>query len=389
MSTTIASPLSVIGQPQRRIDGPLKVSGRATYTSDVVFPGLLHAVPVCSTIASGRITSLEFAAAERMPGVRAILHRGNIGKFFRIAGNSMDTGFVDEARPPFDDDVIRYYGQYVALVVAETFEAATAAAVAVKVGYDVTQHDVSDHLEPDSEPKVESERGDAAKAFDGASVTIDETYVTPVETHNPIELHATVVQWDGEGYTFYETTQAISNHQGTLMQMLGLPKEKVRVISRYLGSGFGGKLWMWPHSLVAAAAARHTNQPVKLVLNRKMMFQNVGHRPVTQQRMRLSADANGMLTSVRHDYLNHRALLDDYSESCGEATPVLYSTPNLRVTSGTAKRNVGSPTAMRGPGAVPGLFALEAEHRPGRVPHHERTEGRRKHRPAVLVAQSG
>ncbi|SAL41062.1 xanthine dehydrogenase family protein molybdopterin-binding subunit [Caballeronia telluris] len=351
---------TVIGQPQRRIDGPLKVSGRATYTSDVAFPGLLHAVPVCSTIASGRITSLEFAAAERMPGVRAILHRGNIGKFFRISGNSMDTGYVDEARPPFDDDVIRYYGQYVALVVAETFEAASAAAAAVKVGYDVTQHDVSDHLEPDGEPKTESERGDAAKAFDSASVRIDETYVTPVETHNPIELHATVAQWDGEGYTLYETTQAISNHQGTLMQMLGLPKEKVRVISRYLGSGFGGKLWMWPHSLLAAAAARHTNQPVKLVLNRKMMFQNVGHRPVTQQRMRLSADANGKLTSLRHDYLNHRALLDEYAESCGEATPVLYSTPNLRVTSGTVKRNVGSPTAMRGPGAVPGLFALES-----------------------------
>jgi xanthine dehydrogenase YagR molybdenum-binding subunit len=360
MPTAIESPLSVIGQPQRRIDGPLKVSGRATYTSDVDLPGLLHAVPVCSTIASGRITSLEFAAAERMPGVRAVLHRGNIGRFFRIAGNSMDTGYVDEARPPFEDDVIRYYGQYVAVVVAETFEAASAAAAAIKVGYEVAPHDVSDTLVASTELKVESERGDAARAFDSAPVTLDETYVTPVETHNPIELHATVVQWDGEGYTFYETTQAISNHQGTLMQMLGLPKEKVRVISRYLGSGFGGKLWMWPHSLLAAAAARHTGQPVKLVLNRKMMFQNVGHRPVTQQRMRLSADADGKLTSLRHDYLNHRAILDEYAESCGEATPGLYSTPNLRVSSATVQRNVGSPTAMRGPGAVPGLFAVES-----------------------------
>ncbi|SAL57755.1 aldehyde oxidase and xanthine dehydrogenase [Caballeronia terrestris] len=360
MATVIETPLSVIGQPQRRIDGPLKVSGGATYTSDVDLPGMLHAVPVCSTIASGRITSLEFAAAERMPGVRAILHRGNVGKFFRISGNSMDTGYVDEARPPFDDDVIRYYGQYVALVIAETFEAASAASAAVKVGYDVTPHDVSDELTLKDEPKVESERGDAAKAFDSAAVKIDETYVTPVETHNPIELHATVAQWDGEGYTFYETTQAISNHQGTLMQMLGLPKEKVRVISRYLGSGFGGKLWMWPHSLLAAAAARHTGQPVKLVLNRKMMFQNVGHRPVTQQRLRLSADAGGKLTSLRHDYANHCSLLDDYSESCGETTPMLYSTPNLRVTSGTVRRNVGSPTAMRGPGAVPGLYAVES-----------------------------
>jgi xanthine dehydrogenase YagR molybdenum-binding subunit len=142
--------------------------------------------------------------------------------------------------------------------------------------------------------------------------------------------------------------------------MLGLPKEKVRVISRYLGSGFGGKLWMWPHSLLAAAASRHTGHPVKLVLSRKMMFQNVGHRPLTQQRVRLGANADGTLTSIRHDYLNHTSILDAYSESCGEATPLLYSTPNLRVSSGTVPRNVGSPTAMRGPGAVPGLFALES-----------------------------
>jgi xanthine dehydrogenase YagR molybdenum-binding subunit len=360
MSNVLDSLQAVIGQPHSRIEGPLKVSGGATYTSDVDLPGLLHAVPVSSTIASGKLVSLEFAAAEAMPGVHAVLHRGNIGRFYRISGNSMDSGYVDEARPPFEDDVIRYYGQYVALVIADTFEAASAAAAAVKVGYDVSAHDVSDVLKSDEEPKVESERGDAASAYESAAVTLDATYVTPVETHNPIELHATVAQWDGDGYTFYETTQAISNHQGTLMQMLGLPKEKVRVISRYLGSGFGGKLWMWPHSLLAAAASRHTGRPVKLVLNRKMMFQNVGHRPLTQQRMRLSAAADGKLSSIRHEYLNHTSIADSYSESCGEATPLLYSTPNLLVSAGTVRRNVGSPTAMRGPGAVPGLFALES-----------------------------
>jgi xanthine dehydrogenase YagR molybdenum-binding subunit len=360
MSTVSDSLLSIIGQPQSRIDGPLKVSGRAQYTSDIDLPDMLYAVPVCATIAGGRVTSLEFAAAQAMPGVRVVLHRGNIGRFYRISGNSMETGFVDEARPPFEDDVIRYYGQYVAVVVAETFEAASNAAAAVKVGYEKTAHDVSDELEAKGEPHVQSERGDAASAFDTSEVTLDETYVTPVETHNPIELHATVAQWDGEGYTFYETTQAVSNHQGTLMQMLGLPKEKVRVISRYLGSGFGGKLWMWPHSLLAAAASRQTGQPVKLVVSRKMMFQNVGHRPTTQQRMRLSADRGGKLTSIRHDYVNHTAIADDYEESCGEITPFLYSVPNLRVSSDLVRRNVGSPTAMRGPGAVPGLYALES-----------------------------
>jgi xanthine dehydrogenase YagR molybdenum-binding subunit len=207
---------------------------------------------------------------------------------------------------------------------------------------------------------VESERGDAERAFSDAPATLDATYVTPAETHNPIELHATIAHWDGETYTFYETTQSISIHLGTLSQMLGVPKEKIRVISRYLGSGFGGKLWMWPHSLLAAAATRQTGRPVKLVISRKMMFQNVGHRPVTQQRVRLSAEHDGRLTSVQHDYLNHVAIADEYQESCGEVTPVIYSTPNLRVTSGLTRRNVGSPTAMRGPGAVPGLYAIES-----------------------------
>jgi xanthine dehydrogenase YagR molybdenum-binding subunit len=360
MSDVLHSVHEVIGRAHSRIDGPVKVSGEATYTSDIHFPDMLHAVPVCSAIAAGKIVSLDFAAAEAMPGVHAVLHRGNIGQFYRISGNSMDTGFVDEARPPFEDDVIRYYGQYVALVIAETFEAASAAAAAVRVSYETAPHDVSTALSTDEELTVESERGDADAAFANAPVTLDETYVTPVETHNPIELHATVARLDGDAYTFYETSQAVSNHQGTLMQMLGLPKEKVRVVSRYLGSGFGGKLWMWPHSLLAAAAARHTGRPVKLVVSRKMMFQNVGHRPLTQQRVRLSASQDGKLSSLAHEYLNHTAIADVYAETCGELTPGLYSVPNLRVASTTVKRNVGSPTAMRGPGAVPGLFAIES-----------------------------
>ncbi|SAL44579.1 aldehyde oxidase and xanthine dehydrogenase [Caballeronia peredens] len=359
MSTAPDITQSFIGRPQSRIDGPLKVCGRATYTSDVDLPGMLYAVPVGATFASGKIMSLEFAAAQAMPGVKLILHRGNIGRFYRLAGNSIDTGFVDENRPPFEDDIVRYYGQYVALVVADTFETASAAAAAIKVGYDKTPHDVSATLEA-RELDVHSERGDPDRAFDGAPVKIDETYVTPVETHNPIELHATIAHWNGESYTFYETSQAVANHQGSLMQMMGLPKDKVRVISRYLGSGFGGKLWMWPHSLLAAAATRQTERPVKLVLSRKMMFQNVGHRPTTKQRLRLAATQDGKLVSLQHDFVNHAALGDDYMEDCGEATPSMYSTPNLRVTGGTVKRNVGSPTSMRGPGAVPGLFALES-----------------------------
>src|SRR5580692_2288921 len=350
----------VIGRPIPRVDGPLKVSGSATYTSDHNFPGMLYAVPVPSTIAKGSIAALDTTAAEKMPGVKAIFHRENIGRFFRVAPNPDFSVVIDERRPPLDDDIIRYYGQYVAVAVAESFPEAQAAADAVKVTYHEETPNVESKLTPQGEPTVGSTRGDAGAAFATAPVKVDETYVTPAETHNPIELHASVALWDGTSFTLYESTQAIKNQQLAMSAMLGVPPENVRVITKFLGSGFGGKLWPWTHCLLAAAAARNLNQPVKLVVSRKMMFQTVGHRPITQQRIRLGATANGKLTSTQHDYLNHTSILDDYDEGCGEATPHLYRCPNLRVTSGLVRRNVGTPTAMRGPGAVPGLFALES-----------------------------
>ena len=343
-----------------RVDGPLKVSGAAIYTSDHNLPGMLYAVPVCATIANGTIASIDSNRAEGMPGVKAVYTRQNIGKLFRTAPAQDFTGILDERRPAFADDTIRYYGQYVAAVVASTFEQAVAAANAVKVTYHSEKPDVRDHLETDEKLKVDSKRGDPEPAFESAPVKVDETYVTPTETHNPIELHASVAVWDGQNFTLYETSQAVMNHQDVLAQMLGVPQENVRVISRFLGSGFGGKLWPWTHCAIAASAARNLNRPVKLVLTRDMMFQSVGHRPRTQQRVRLGATPDGKLVSLMHDSLNHTSILDDYSEGCSEATAYSYSTPNLRATSGLVRRNVGTPTSMRGPGAVPGLFALES-----------------------------
>ncbi|WP_263368241.1 xanthine dehydrogenase family protein molybdopterin-binding subunit [Edaphobacter bradus] len=340
-----------------RVDGPLKVSGTAMYTSDHNLPGMLYAVPVCATIASGTIATLDTTRAEAMPGVKAVYHRANIGKIFRVAPSN---GILDERRPPFEDDTIRYYGQYVAAVVAQTFEQAVAAARAVKVTYKADKFDVTDHLATDEKPDVDSHRGDPDAAFASAPVKVDETYGTPVETHNPIELHASVAVWDGQSFTLYETSQAVVNHRAVMAEMLGVPPENVRVISRFLGSGFGGKLWPWTHCAIAACAARNLNRPVKLVLARNMMFQNVGHRPRTQQRVRLGANADGKLVALMHDSLNHTSILDDYSEGCSEVTAFSYSTPNLRATSSLVRRNVGTPTPMRGPGAVPGLFALES-----------------------------
>ncbi|HEY4307666.1 MAG TPA: xanthine dehydrogenase family protein molybdopterin-binding subunit [Gemmatimonadaceae bacterium] len=350
----------VLGGKLPRIDAPLKVSGTARYTSDLVLPGMLYAVPVEATIASGKITAIDDSAARRMPGVRAIYHRANMKPFFRSAPGEGISAMIDERRPPFEDDVVRYYGQYVAVAIAQTFEQATAAAAAVRVRYAADKFNVDPHLTASETPKVENERGDAAGAFSTAAVKVDQTYSTPAETHNPIELHATVAEWDGDKVTLYETSQAIVNHRDVVCQMLGVPKENVRVVSHFLGSGFGGKLWPWTHSLVAAGAAREVRAPVKLVVTRKEMFQTVGHRPRTQQRFRIGATSDGRLVSLQQDYLNHTSILDDYKEDCAEATPFLYSVPNLRITSGLARRNIGTPTAMRGPGAVPGLFALES-----------------------------
>jgi len=357
---------SIIHLPPRtnfglpRVDGPLKVTGSAKYTSDHNLPGMLYAVPVCATIAKGTITAIESNRAQSMPGVKAVYTRQNIGKLFRTVPASDFSGILDERRPPFEDDTIRYYGQYVAAVVASTFEQAVAAANAVKVTYQSEKPDVRTHLESDEKPKVDSQRGDPDKAFGSAAVKVDETYVTPTETHNPIELHSSVAAWDGQNFTLYETSQAVVNHRDVMAQVLGVQPENVRVISRFLGSGFGGKLWPWTHCMIAASAARDLNRPVKLVLTRDMMFQSVGHRPRTQQRVRLGATPDGKLVSMMHDSLNHTSILDDYSEGCSEATAYSYSTPNLRATSGIVRRNVGTPTSMRGPGAVPGLFALES-----------------------------
>lgn len=360
MTATKEQSNSPVGRATNRIDGPLKVTGSAVYTSDHNFPGMLYAVPVGATIANGSITNLDARDAEKMPGVKGVFHRANLGKLFRVAPNSDFNAFSDEDRPPFEDDIIRYYGQYVAVAVAETFEQATACADAVKVTYNEKKPNVDHKLTADHAEKVESERGDAQKAFDAASVKVDATYTTPAETHSVIELHSSVAVFDGTNFTLYETTQGVVNHRNVLAQVLGVEPENVKVISKFLGSGFGGKITPWPQSAIAAAVSRKLRKPIKLVISRKMTFHSAGHRPRTQQRVRLSADASGKLTSLQHDYVNHTAILDDFKENCGECSKYLYSCPNVRITSGLARRNIGTPTSMRGPGAVPGLFATES-----------------------------
>ena len=372
MATLEASPTgSPIGRDTIRVDGPRKVSGVAQYTSDFHFPGMLYAVPVGATTANGKITKLDTAAAEKMTGVHAILHRGNIGKIFRSSAGPGFSGICEERRPPFEDDVVRYYGQYIALAVAETFETAKAAADAVRATYAQEKPNVDQHLVADDEPeqvmttfgprkRLDSQRGDPDAAFASAPAKLDHTYVTPFETHNPLEPHSTTAMWQGSTLTLYESSQGVVNLRSVLAQMFGLPQENVRVITKFIGSGFGSKLWPWTLCPLAAAAARQVGKPVRLVLGRKMMFHAVGHRPRTQQRVRVGATREGKLVSLHHDYIYTRSILDAHHEDCGEATPFQYSVPNLRVTFGRAMRNVGGGADMRGPGRVPGLYATES-----------------------------
>jgi len=353
---------SVIGSAVTRVDGRLKVTGAARYAVDHPIDGVVYGVPVASTIGSGKITAIDTSAAEKMPGVLAVLHHGNCGALYRTAGPFEQDIWMSESRPPFEDDTVYYYGQYVALAVANTFEQAQDAAAHVKVSYreqkPLTR--MSDVTGPTGPPHKHYARGDAEAAFNNAPVKIDETYVTPTETHNPMEMHGTIAVWNGNKVMLYETTQGVMNHLGVMSQTLGLPIEDVHIVSPFVGSGFGCKLAPWPHSLLAAMAARKLRLPVKVSVPRNLMFTAVGHRPITEQRVRLGATQDGKLVATIHEVKNPTSQIDDYMENATEPTPVMYSCPNVTADQWLVKLNIGSPMAMRGPGANPGMYALDS-----------------------------
>ncbi len=180
---------------------------------------------------------------------------------------------------------------------------------------------------------------------------LDVTYETPVETHNPMEMHATIATWNKEKLTLYETSQGVVNHRNVAAEMLNIPRESVQVISRFVGSGFGSKLFPWPHSWMAALASKQLKRPVKVSVPRPLMFTTVGYRPFTRQHIRLGADREGKLAAFHHEILQPTSMVDDYVENCTEATSMLYSCPNIRAVQHIVHKNVGTPTPMRGPGA--------------------------------------
>lgn len=353
---------SIIGAAVTRIDGPLKVTGAAPYALDHALENLAYGYPVASTVGSARIANIDTGEAERMPGVLAILHHGNTDPLYRPAGHFEQNSRAGEVRPPFEDDQVYYYGQFVALVVANTFAQAQEAAARVKVQYETRRSvvEMRDAPPPQGPPRIHYSRGTAQTAFDAAPVKIDATYVIPAETHNPMEMHATIAVWDGDRVTMYETSQGVVNHQHVMSEMMGVPLDRVTVLSPFCGSGFGGKLFPWPQSLLAAMGAKRVRRPVQVQVPRSLMFTTVGHRPLTQQRMRIGATQDGKLVSIQHDVMQPTSLVDTYVEGCTGVTTMLYSCANVEANQTLVPLNIGTPTPMRGPGIVPGLFPMES-----------------------------
>lgn len=354
----------ILGQPLNRIEGRLKVTGRANYAADNRYDRLAHAYGVLSPIAAGTIVRLDAVGAENAPGVLAVLHHRNIPRLHRCP-DEMDEGLkAAEERTPLEDDTIYYAGQFVAIVVAETFEQARWAAHLVRAEYQAKPHALSldegvkqnGRMPRDDE---KAERGDVERALASARMRVDETYVTPVEVHNAMELHSTIARWEGGRLIVDDSTQWVYGQPRSLAHVLGIPVDCVEVHAPFIGGGFGSKLFLWPHAVLAAVAARHVQRPVKFALPRPFHFCTAGHRPVTRQRIQLGATPDGVLAAIRHHSETHTSLVTDYVESCGEATPALYHCDHIKVTHDLIRVNVGTPTSMRAPGACPGLFALE------------------------------
>jgi len=355
---------AIVGHQTPRIDGEDKLTGRATYTTDWQVTGMLHGYPVPATIAHGTLEALELDEARAMPGVVDILHHRHFPELQR-SPNSMKHGDqVSEVRLPFEDERIYYHGQYIALVVAETFDQARAAALCVRARYR-REHDVRPGLlsgDAEGETVDDYSRGDPDIAFASAPVIHDATYTIAPESHVPLEPHVTLAEWHGSEprLIVHESTQGIFYERNALARIFDLSAERVEVISHYIGSGFGNKLFMWPHAVATAAAARLLGRPVKTVLPRQQDMMSTGQRPASRQRIRLAADPDGRLMAIHHDSTSETSLVDRHVDACGGATPSAYACDNVATRQRLLAVNHGTPCPMRAPGEVSGIFALES-----------------------------
>jgi xanthine dehydrogenase YagR molybdenum-binding subunit len=358
----------VVGQPINRVDGRAKVTGAARYAVEWPHERTAHAVLVGSGIANGRIKSIDTSAAKSVPGVLHVMTHENAPKLKPVVTNPAE-GDAAGRRVPMQSPVVYYSGQYVALVVAETFEQATRAAELVRVTYDEQPPatDIERERGKAFVPKqkvagkpADSVRGNPDAGLAAAAVKVDETYRTPTEHHNPMEPHATTAVWDGDKLTVYDATQYTYGVRHSMAVTFGIPEESVRVICKFTGGGFGCKGTVWAHVLLAAAAAREVRRPVRLATTRQQMFSNTGHRAETLQRVALGAGRDGKLTAVIHEGISHTSVYDEYVEPFSKATHMMYASENLRASQRLVPLNVGTPTYMRAPGETSGMFALES-----------------------------
>ena len=349
-----------IGEPLERHDARLKVTGRAQYAAEA--PGIdpWYAHLVLSTIANGTVSHIDTLDAQRVPGVVHVMTHANAPRV-----RYEKTSPYDHDLLVLQSDRIYHDRQPVAMVIAHSPEAAKEAAGLVRVTYAAQEPVLDIHAAPQYAPgevleeDAQDVRGDPDAAFAAAPVKIRETYSTPWETHNPIEAHVTIAQWDGDRLTVHDSTQGVSRVRSRLAQTFELPEENVRVISLFLGGGFGTKGPVWPHVVLAVMAAKAAGHAVKLELTRAQMYGSTGYRPPTFQTIALGAQRDGKLVSVSHDTLTQTAQFAQWMESSGFITRSLYDSPNLRITHRAARLHVPKPSFMRAPGEASGSFAIE------------------------------
>ncbi|MEE6258761.1 xanthine dehydrogenase family protein molybdopterin-binding subunit [Plantactinospora sonchi] len=350
----------LVGRDVERVDGRAKVTGAARYAADQPVPDPLHGYLVLSTIARGEVTGIDTTAARARPGVVAVLTHADLPKL-TVPGFPYLKGFI-----PMQDTRIHHDGQPVALVLAETWEQAREAAGLVRVDYraETPKAVIADAAEEAILPRMfrekpnEFRRGDPEAALAGAPVTVDVTYTSPTHHHNPIEPHASTAVWEGGRLTLYETAQGVNATRGTVADILGVLRENVRVVSPYLGGGFGTKSPTWPHTVLAAVAAQLVGRPVRIVLTRAQMYTSVGHRSQFHQRLRIGATRQGRLTAISHTSTAQLSRTDEGVFNVSESSLLLYACPNVHVRQQGVRLDLPTSNYMRSP-EMSAHFGLE------------------------------
>jgi xanthine dehydrogenase YagR molybdenum-binding subunit len=360
---------TVIGKPLKRVDGILKVTGTARYAYEYSPASeVTYGVIVEAGIARGRIVDIDTELAERVPGVLLVMTYRNAPQQASFGPPAVPNRLV-RPRPVLADDQVRYFGEPVALVVAESFETARNAAALVKVRYKraVAELGLEQNLgasyKPDKVgPGLETDTtvGDFEAGFGASAVQIDAVYRNGYQNHNPMEPHAALAEWNGDHLTLYVSQQGVATAGKSIATTLQMPLEKVRLISRYVGGGFGSKLPVNAEVILAALAAKVIQQPVKVTLTRQQMFSNTGHRPAFQQHIRLGASVDGQLTSIAHEVWSQTARFDEFAEQAATFTRSLYAVPNRLTRHRLVPLDLQHGETMRAPGEAPGMLALES-----------------------------